>query len=189
MAIQFALWIFHKAPDNIQRATTNPFYYPHALYLFMYLFFYINGVSAICAGIGRSVIHWVATPCVLAVCVVGDLAWLVRGLIAAASDSESAVLSWPLPPVSLMAARPRAKVTGALAPVQMALLTAITHSANQTARDGTPALPLPEPSPCCWCCSAYVRPGREGESLIWSAVRFTHLQVAVIKQIVLICGS
>lgn len=27
--------------------------------------------------------------------VVGDLAWLVVGLIAAASDSESAVLSWP----------------------------------------------------------------------------------------------
>ncbi|GLD71022.1 teashirt homolog 1 isoform X3 [Lates japonicus] len=62
-----------------------------------------------------------------------------------------------------MAARPRAKVTGALAPVQMALLTAITHSANQTARDGTPALPLPEPAPRCWCCSAYVRPGREKE--------------------------
>lgn len=96
-------------------------------------------------------------------CVVGDLAWLVRGLIAAASDSESAVLSWPLPPVSLMAARPRAKVTGALAPVQMALLTAITHSANQTARDGTPALPLPEPSPSllvllCICASG----AREG---------------------------
>lgn len=58
-----------------------------------------------------------------------------------------------------MAARPRAKVTGALAPVQMALLTAITHSANQTARDGTPA--LPGPAPCCWCCSAYVHPGEE----------------------------
>lgn len=36
-----------------------------------------------------------------------------------------------------MAARPRAKVTGALAPVQMALLTAITPSANQTIGDGS----------------------------------------------------
>lgn len=62
-----------------------------------------------------------------------------------------------------MAARPRAKVTGALAPVQMALLTAITRSANQTARDGTPALPLPQPAPRCWCCAAYARPGQGKE--------------------------
>lgn len=36
-------------------------------------------------------------PRVVAVVVVvaGDLAWLVAGLIAAACDSESAVLSWP----------------------------------------------------------------------------------------------
>ncbi|CAG12849.1 unnamed protein product [Tetraodon nigroviridis] len=36
-----------------------------------------------------------------------------------------------------MAARPRAKVTGALALWQMALLTAITQSANQTIGDGS----------------------------------------------------
>lgn len=59
-----------------------------------------------------------------------------------------------------MAARPRAKVTGALAPVQMALLTAITHSANQTAGDGAP---LAEPAPCCWCCSTYAHAGQESE--------------------------
>lgn len=73
-----------------------------------------------------------------------------------------------------MAARPRAKVTGALAPVQMALLTAITHSANQTARDGTPALPLASvPVPLRVCVA-----GDAGGGFVWSPVTITRLHVA-----------
>ncbi|PWA32345.1 hypothetical protein CCH79_00012063 [Gambusia affinis] len=86
-----------------------------------------------------------------------------------------------LPPVYLTPACPRAKVTGALAPVQMALLTGITHSANQTIRDGPCQPRAPSLSPVLVAADArcaYVRPepdkkgvgggGREKPNLLTS---------------------
>lgn len=76
-----------------------------------------------------------------------------------------------------MAARSRAKVTSALAPMQMALLTAITHSGNQTARDGTAALAGPEPIPHCFTYFAYVRTGRGKGGSVRLTVKMTHFHI------------
>lgn len=131
-----ALCIFKEAILTSKEATTTSFWYST-----YFRFLFINSVT-ICVGIGRSEMYCDVNSCFLGV----SRRW--SGIAGGGLDRCcfwqwvcSAILA-TLPPVSLMAARPRAKVTGALAPVQMALLTAITHSANKTARDGAPALPL-----------------------------------------------